>query len=339
MSATRTRLLRPTAAAAPTSPGAGSRSVSPVAGSRTSPSSAASAGSSNAPSPGCRGSNGWGPRYDRTERTTLPLLTLACTVINIRKLKKIEWLFAAGPSLHGIAAPLEPRAAVTDRVTDTISELDDAISQIRTTVFHLQQRRPRGPGTARNERGDPKTPSDPQGTPTVADPPGRPSRIRIDGPTSEQKPTTTLVLGHGRDAAGGHALQVAADLAHRMRAHLHVVHAVDLAVPLPGHRATHGSPSAARRRLRPTGFGGRRSGLIGPRFLDRTVADLRTRRRPAADPVAGPDGYDRRLPSVRPLGRDDSEAWTAPTRYQLSRCSYQCIRPPPQSGRRSMSGT
>jgi transposase len=32
-----------------------------------------------------------GLRYDRTERTTLPLLTLACTVINIRKLIKIEF--------------------------------------------------------------------------------------------------------------------------------------------------------------------------------------------------------------------------------------------------------
>ncbi len=31
-----------------------------------------------------------GPRYDRTERTTLALLTLACTVINVRRLMKIE---------------------------------------------------------------------------------------------------------------------------------------------------------------------------------------------------------------------------------------------------------
>jgi transposase len=31
-----------------------------------------------------------GLRYDRTERTTLPLLTLACTVINIRRLVKTE---------------------------------------------------------------------------------------------------------------------------------------------------------------------------------------------------------------------------------------------------------
>lgn len=29
-----------------------------------------------------------GLRYDRTERTTLPLLTLACTVINVRRLIK-----------------------------------------------------------------------------------------------------------------------------------------------------------------------------------------------------------------------------------------------------------
>jgi transposase len=32
-----------------------------------------------------------GLRYDRTERTTLPLLTLACTVINTRKLIKTEF--------------------------------------------------------------------------------------------------------------------------------------------------------------------------------------------------------------------------------------------------------
>ena len=37
---------------------------------------------------GCSGSNA--SRYDRTERTTLALLTLACTVINVRRLIKIE---------------------------------------------------------------------------------------------------------------------------------------------------------------------------------------------------------------------------------------------------------
>jgi transposase len=31
-----------------------------------------------------------GLRYDRTERTTLPLLTLACAIINIRRLIKTE---------------------------------------------------------------------------------------------------------------------------------------------------------------------------------------------------------------------------------------------------------
>jgi hypothetical protein len=31
-----------------------------------------------------------GLRYDRTERTTLPLLALACTVINVRRLIKTE---------------------------------------------------------------------------------------------------------------------------------------------------------------------------------------------------------------------------------------------------------
>ena len=32
-----------------------------------------------------------GLRYDRTERTTLPLLTLACTIINMRRLIKSEF--------------------------------------------------------------------------------------------------------------------------------------------------------------------------------------------------------------------------------------------------------
>jgi hypothetical protein len=30
-------------------------------------------------------------RYDRTERTTLPLLTLACAIINVRRLIKSEF--------------------------------------------------------------------------------------------------------------------------------------------------------------------------------------------------------------------------------------------------------
>ncbi len=53
-------------------------------------------------------------------------------------------------------------------------------------------------------------------------------RIRIDGPAPRRAPVTTLVLGHGLDPASAHALQVAADLARRLDAHLHVVHGVDL---------------------------------------------------------------------------------------------------------------
>jgi nucleotide-binding universal stress UspA family protein len=59
--------------------------------------------------------------------------------------------------------------------------------------------------------------------------------IRIDGPPPEPDAdrggsgsTTTMVLGHGRDPASAHALRVAADLAQRLRAHLQIVHGVDL---------------------------------------------------------------------------------------------------------------
>lgn len=54
-------------------------------------------------------------------------------------------------------------------------------------------------------------------------------RIRIDGPDADENPVTTLVLGHARDPASAHALEVAADLARRLHAHLHIVHGVDLA--------------------------------------------------------------------------------------------------------------
>ncbi|MFR9806699.1 universal stress protein [Pseudonocardia sp. RS010] len=42
-------------------------------------------------------------------------------------------------------------------------------------------------------------------------------------------PQAHLVLGHGRDASSEAALPVAADLARRLQAQLHVVHGVDLA--------------------------------------------------------------------------------------------------------------
>jgi nucleotide-binding universal stress UspA family protein len=53
-------------------------------------------------------------------------------------------------------------------------------------------------------------------------------RVRIDGPLAQPAPGTALVLGHGRDPASALALRVAADLARRLHAHLHVVHGVDL---------------------------------------------------------------------------------------------------------------
>lgn len=56
------------------------------------------------------------------------------------------------------------------------------------------------------------------------------ARIQIDGPSAAptDAPTTNLVLGHGRDPGSAHALPVAADLAQRLKAHLQVVHGVDL---------------------------------------------------------------------------------------------------------------
>jgi len=57
---------------------------------------------------------------------------------------------------------------------------------------------------------------------------GRPGpRIRIDGP-GRGRAATSLVLGHSRYPAADNALHVAADLARRLRADLHVVHGVDL---------------------------------------------------------------------------------------------------------------
>lgn len=52
-------------------------------------------------------------------------------------------------------------------------------------------------------------------------------RIRIAGPAGD-RPSTALVLGHSRDPASDTALHVAADLAVRLHAHLHVVHSVGL---------------------------------------------------------------------------------------------------------------
>lgn len=72
--------------------------------------------------------------------------------------------------------------------------------------------------------GDP----DPTTAPAVTELPPDTPRVRIDGPAPTQEPMTTLVLGHGRDPGSARALQVAADLAGRLHAHLHVVHGVDL---------------------------------------------------------------------------------------------------------------
>lgn len=49
----------------------------------------------------------------------------------------IQKLFASGLALQGVAVSLGP-GQHTDRIAATIAELDATISQIRTTVFHLQ---------------------------------------------------------------------------------------------------------------------------------------------------------------------------------------------------------
>jgi len=62
----------------------------------------------------------------------------------------IQRLFAAGMSLQAVAAGLGPGRQV-DRITGTIQDLDDTISQIRTTIFQLQMS---GRATSRGLRSE-----------------------------------------------------------------------------------------------------------------------------------------------------------------------------------------
>jgi signal transduction histidine kinase len=50
----------------------------------------------------------------------------------------IQRLFAAGLSLQALAATVDPGRSA-DRILATIADLDDTISQIRTSIFQLQQ--------------------------------------------------------------------------------------------------------------------------------------------------------------------------------------------------------
>ena len=50
----------------------------------------------------------------------------------------IQRLFAAGLSLQSVAARL-PQGRDADRIVGAITDLDDTISQIRNTIFQLQQ--------------------------------------------------------------------------------------------------------------------------------------------------------------------------------------------------------
>ena len=65
------------------------------------------------------------------------------------------------------------------------------------------------------------------GTHEVAPPSSAPARVRMNVPTG-QPLDPALVVGHSRNLAGDAALVVAADLARRLSARLHVVHGVDL---------------------------------------------------------------------------------------------------------------
>jgi signal transduction histidine kinase len=60
----------------------------------------------------------------------------------------IQKLFAAGLSLQTVAARVGPGTA-QDRITTVIDDLDDTISQIRTTIFALQQTRRNDPDSTR----------------------------------------------------------------------------------------------------------------------------------------------------------------------------------------------
>jgi nucleotide-binding universal stress UspA family protein len=59
-------------------------------------------------------------------------------------------------------------------------------------------------------------------------PPNGGSGRRVLTPGADGPAAAALVLGHSRDPASDRALEVAADLAMRLHAHLHVVHAIDL---------------------------------------------------------------------------------------------------------------
>jgi nucleotide-binding universal stress UspA family protein len=55
-----------------------------------------------------------------------------------------------------------------------------------------------------------------------------PERVRWVGAPAPSGVTASLVVGHDRHPGSRRVLEVAADLAARLNAHLHVVHAVDL---------------------------------------------------------------------------------------------------------------
>jgi signal transduction histidine kinase len=51
----------------------------------------------------------------------------------------IQCLFAAGLSLQSVAKELGTGTRVSDRIVDNISNLDQTISQIGTTIFQLHR--------------------------------------------------------------------------------------------------------------------------------------------------------------------------------------------------------
>ncbi len=92
----------------------------------------------------------------------------------------------------------------------------------------------------------------------------RPAAAACRRPAPELTPAFDIVVGVNRDPASQEALIVAADLARRLHAHLHVVHVVDLAdYPIdpdasdweqraPGHSRP-GTGARANRAGRPAG--------------------------------------------------------------------------------------
>ena len=100
-----------------------------------------------------------GLRYDRTERTTLALLTLACTVINVRRLIKIE---LCDQGLTHPSHSFEAAAALLTAPSTGMNEHSrrEVISHRWGRLFRgVRCGRPAGPGRSDAPRTGPGHPS------------------------------------------------------------------------------------------------------------------------------------------------------------------------------------